>query len=617
MNRWLVLLAFCAATTAIAQSENRSNDAVEAVPTNPEREAFFGDLHLHTSYSFDAAASGTATTPDDAYRYALGEPVEYLGRMVRRHEPLDFLAVTDHAEYLGVAIEAADPAGRFAGTRWPRELATVAGDTIGFMRLFSPSAFRGAAPPIAELATESVIATHWQQVVVAAERHYRPGTFTTLVAYEWSPMPAGAHLHRNVIFRGPAFPERPFSALDSPRPEDLWSYVEGLRARGIDAVLIPHNSNMSQGLMFAPVDSNGYPMTPEYATRRQRNERLVEIAQNKGTSETRPEFGATDEFASFELLTQPAEAGSDPAGGHVREALARGLEIEQTIGVNPFRFGLIGGSDFHSGVSATEEDNFTGALGRSDDMNDAGAMLTEVNPVAGAPATVFSAGAMTGIWAESNTREALFAALARREAFATSGTRIRVRLFAGDDYPDDLVERRDWVAHAYAHGVPMGADIPRRRSADRTRPMKLLVHAMKDPRGANLDRIQIIKVWQDAGTARTAIFDVAWSGDRAADPRTGRVPAVGNSVDLATATYRNEIGAAQLGVVWTDRAFDPDVPAIYYARVLEIPTPRWSTYLAVRNGLPLSVAVPPTIQERAWTSPVFYSPSQPDGRDGR
>jgi hypothetical protein len=361
------------------------------------------------------------------------------------------------------------------------------------------------------------------------------------------------------------------------------------------------------------VDSNGDPMTSEYATRRQRNERLVEIAQNKGTSETRPEFGATDEFAGFELLTQAAEAGSDPAGGHVREALARGLEIEQAIGVNPFRFGLIGGSDFHSGVSATEEDNFTGALGRADDMNDASAMLTEVNPVAGAPATVFSAGAMTGIWAERNTREALFAALARREAFATSGTRIRVRLFASDDYPDDLVERRDWVAQAYAHGVPMGGDIPRRQSADRSRPMKLLVHAIKDPRGANLDRIQIIKIWQDAGTARTAVFDVVWSGDRAADPRTGRLPAVGNSVDLATATYRNEIGAAQLGVVWTDRAFDPDVPAIYYARVLEIPTPRWSTYLAVRNGLPLSVAVPPTIQERAWTSPVFYSPARRPG----
>lgn len=603
MRFWILLVGLFAAGAALGQADR-------VVPTaatpNPDREALFGDLHLHTGFSFDAIASGTQTTPEDAYRYALGEAVEYMGRPVRRREPLDFLAVTDHAEYLAVPYDAADPNGLFGGTRWPAAIAAVESDTLRYMQLFSPSGFRGTAPVIAELATAPIIMSNWQREIAAAERYNQPGRFTTLVAYEWSPMPGGAHLHRNVIFRGPNYPERPFSALDSQRPEDLWSYVEALRGRGIDSVLIPHNPNMSQGLMFATTDSNGDPITREYAARRLANERLVEIAQNKGTSETRPEFGTPDEFASFELLTLPAEANADPAGGYVRQALARGLEIEAATGVNPFRFGLIGSSDFHSGVSSTEEDNFPGALGRSDDMQRPAEVLNDVNPVAGAPATIFSAGALTGVWAEANTREAIFAALQRREAFATSGTKIRVRLFAGWGYADDLLARRDWVRRAYADGLPMGADLP--RAPRRGQPLKIVVYATRDPNGANLDRVQIVKIWRENGAAREAVLDVAWSGDRVPEAGSDRLPSVGNSVDLATATYSNTIGAAQLGVVWTDEDFDPDVPAIFYARVLEIPTPRWSTYLAVRNGLPLPQGVPAILQERAWTSPVFYSP---------
>jgi hypothetical protein len=603
LRHYGVLIAIWLASSVHAQV---SDDDAAGVPSNPDREAFFGDMHLHTAFSFDAIASGTRTTPDDAYRYARGEAVEYLGRSVRRRRPLDFLAVTDHSEYLGVPFDATDPDGPFAGTSWPDTIADVEGDTLGYMRLFSPSAFRGTAPPIEELRTESLVTSNWQREIDAAERYNEPGRFTTLVAYEWSPMPGGAHLHRNVIFRGPNYPDRPFSSLDSQRPEDLWSYVEALRERGIDSVLIPHNSNMSQGLMFATTDSAGDPITREYAMRRLTNERLVEIAQNKGTSETRPEFGAPDEFANFELLSLAAEAGADPAGGYVRHALARGLEIEAAIGINPFRFGLIGSSDFHSGVSATEEDNFTGALGRSDDMQHPAQILTEINPVARAPATVFSAGAITGVWAHSNTREAIFAALKRREAFATSGTRMRVRLFAGTGLTDDFVERPDWVAAAYAQASPMGADLPRIANTDG--PLQIAVHATRDPDGANLDRIQIVKIWREDGEAHEAVFDVAWSGDRAPDPATGRLPPVGNSVDLTTAGYTNTIGAAQLGAVWTDADFDASVPAIYYARVLEIPTPRWSTYLAVRNDQPLPEDVSPTLQERAWTSPVFYDP---------
>jgi hypothetical protein len=474
------------------------------------------------------------------------------------------------------------------------------------MGIFSASAFRGVAPAIPEFVAQPLLNDIWQGVIDAAQRHYRPGQFTTFVAFEWSPMPDGAHLHRNVIFRGPEYPQRPFSALDSQRPEDLWDYAELLRARDIDSVLIPHNPNMSQGLMFAGEDSRGDPITREYAERRIANERLVEIAQNKGTSETRPEFGAPDEFAAFELIDLATERGADPAGGHVRQALARGLEIEAATGANPFRFGFIGSTDSHSGLATTEEDNFAGALGRSDDMSDPQMVLAQVNPVAGAPAAIFSAGALTGLWAEENTRESLFAAMQRREAFATSGTRIHVRLFAGRDFPADLLQRPDWVQRAYASGYPMGADMP----GDSTplRPMQLAVQAVKDPGGASLDRIQIIKVWLEDGRVREVIHDVAWSGARVPDPQTGILPALGSTVDTTTATYSNSIGAVELATLWTDPDFDATQAAVYYARVLEIPTPRWSTHLAVQHGLPLPDSVPASIQERAWTSPVYYTP---------
>jgi len=576
-----------------------------AQPEPESRSAWFGDLHLHTSYSFDAAASGTATTPDDAYRYARGEAVQYFGRTVRRNTPLDFLAVTDHSEYLGVATQAADPAGVFAATDWPRRLADLGENTIGYMRVFSASAFAGTDSVIAEFDTAQIRKDNWQREIEAAEQFNNPGVFTTFVAYEWSPMPGGAHLHRNVIFKGPDYPEQPFTAFDSRRPEDLWTYAEQHRDRGIDSLLIPHNSNMSQGLMFAAVDSEGEPITGAYARRRQQNERLVEIVQNKGTSETRPEFAPADEFAGFELLTLAAETDADPAGGYVRPALARGLAVEAATGVNPFRFGLIGSTDFHSGVSGTEEDNFSGALGRSDDIGNPRNVLETINPVARAPATIFSAGGLTGLWAESNTRESLFAALQRREAFATSGTRIQVRLFAGN-FPAGTIDAADWVARGYALGVPMGA-ILRQDSIGDAAPT-FLIHATKDPDGANLDRAQIVKIWLEEGEPREAVFDAVWAGDRAPDPLTGRLPSIGSTVDVSTASYSNTIGAGQLHGQWRDPSFNKDQPSVYYVRVLEIPTPRWSTYLAVRNGLELSEAVPAELRERAWSSPIFYEP---------
>lgn len=609
MTRLSVLVPVLLACSAPAQmafaQQGEAAGGAQSAPAS--RQALFGDLHLHTAFSFDAIASGTQTTPIDAYLYALGEPVEYMGRTVQRQRPLDFLAVTDHAEYLGIPYEASRAEGMLAGSSWAQQIAAVEEDTLAYMRLFSGSAFRGTEEPINELLSGRLILSLWQRQIDIAERFYNPGEFTTLVGYEWSPMPGGAHLHRNVIFRGPAYPSFPFSALDSSAPEDLWTHVETLRRRGVDSVLIPHNPNLSQGLMFASSDSYGEPITREYAQRRLANERLVEITQIKGTSETLPGVGAPDEFAGFEILRLDSEADADPTGGYLRPALGRGLEIEAATGVNPFRFGFVGSSDFHSGTSATEEDNFTGALGRADDIANPEMVLTEINPITNTPATVFSASGLTGVWAETNTRESIFAALKRREAFATSGTHIRVRLFAGWELGDDLFASDRGIEGAYSDGFPMGADITPQQG-NSVEPLRLAVQALKDPLGANLDRVQIIKVWLENGVAQEAIHEVAWSDGRTPDPATGQLPAVGNSVDLATASYDNTIGAASLTAVWTDEDFDADVPAIYYARVLEIPTPRWSTYLAVANGMPVSGDVPATIQERAWTSPVFYTP---------
>jgi hypothetical protein len=590
--RTIIIAALLAAQAAAAQ---------EAKP--PVRNVYFGDLHLHTSMSFDAATSQVRTMPEDSYRFALGEPVEYFGRTVQRKARLDFLAVTDHAEYLGAATEAADPNGRFAGTDWPRLVGDLR-DLRAAMSRFSNSGFKGQKPQLQEFLDESYIRSNWQRQIDAAEKFYQPGKFTTFVAYEWSATPDNFHLHRNVIFRGPKYPQRPFSALDSMKPEDLWRFVEAQRNLGMESLLIPHNSNLSGGLLFEYTDSDGNPISRSYAEARARNEPLVEITQNKGTSETRPEFSPTDEFAGFELLA--GIHGQDARGGYVRQGLARGLEVRSRVGVNPFQYGLVGGTDFHSGISAGEESNFPGGLGSGDTHEVPAKTLNDVNPILGAPVTTLSAGGLTGVWAEENTRESIFDALKRKEAFATSGTRIAVRLFAGWDYPRGITRRPNWVSEAYAAGVPMGADIP--VAGARKQSPRFLVQALKDPDGANLDRIQIVKVWYQDGQSHERVYDIVWSGNRKPDARTGRLPEVGNTVRAESATYENSIGAAQLIGEWQDPQFDPKVPALYYARVLEIPTPRWPTYLAAENKLPLPKGVSASIQERAWSSPVFYQP---------
>lgn len=590
---------------AAADAAGQRLDIDPAVPVHPLRQVYFGDLHLHTANSFDAAWAGVRTTPADAYRHAKGFPIDYLGNQIQRKAPLDFLAVTDHSEYMGVVMGLINKDSDFEDTNWFQTMGE--GNQAEISRIMG-SGFSGRGGTFNELNSDRIKRSNWQRVIDAANQANQPGKFTAIVGYEWSETPGGSHFHRVVLFRGPTYPDAPFSALDSRDPMDLWRYADANRARGIDSVLIPHNPNLSDGLQFSLNMPDGNPMTREYAEAKARNEKLVEITQIKGTSETRPELSPDDEFAGFEVIDHfVGQRTGRLEGSYVRQALTNGFAIAERVGVNPYRFGFEGGSDYHSGASSTEEDNFPGALGNNDSQSreNAPALLTENNSVLRQPTAVLSASGITGVWAEQNTREAIFAAFQRREVYATSGPRIQVRMFGGWDYAAGLVNSSRWLATAYAQGVPMGGDLPRAPAGNRA--PRFLLQALKDPDGANLDRIQVIKVWRRNGQDHEKVYDAVWSGDRRANA-SGKLPAVGNTVDPATATYANTIGAAQLTGEWADPDFDPAVPAAYYARVIEIPTPRWTTHLSVEQNLPLTTAREPSLQERAWTSPIFYTP---------
>ncbi len=595
-------LASCAGGDGAGEPANvdATEPQVQVALDPGDRVVLFGDLHLHTSYSLDAAGEfGVETLPDDAYRFAKGEAVEYNGQMVRRHAPLDFLAVTDHAEYLGNVRLAA---------RGELDLPRYILSKIGFKAppedpFANPSLAGLMGEDVAGLNDPALVQGHWMDIVDAAQRHNQPGRFTALVGFEYSPtfLDTGTSLHRNVIFRGPNYPVVPFGATDSMHPEALWAYAESNRAAGIDSLMIPHNPNLSGGASFALEDSYGEPIGPEYAELRRRNEPLAEITQKKGTSETRPELSPDDPFADFE----PYGNTSNPkVGSYLRPALMRGMELAEITGLNPYEFGFVGASDYHSGISASEEDNFPGALGTSDDQANPARVLYRQDPLFGGTLAVLGASGITGVWADANTREAIFDALRRRETFATSGPRMRVRMFGGWNDPSSFAHGADWAREAYRWGVPMGGLLP--AMAARSEP-NFVVQAVKDPLSGNLDRAQIVKLWREGGQSHEKIYDVAWSDGRAirAD---GSLEPVGNMVDTATATWTNDIGSEELFATWADPDFDPSQQAIYYARVLEIPTPRWSTYLAVRNNMALTDSTPSSLQERAWTSPIFYRP---------
>jgi hypothetical protein len=555
----------------------------------------------------DAFAFGTRTTPEDSFKFAMGEPVEYFGRQWKRAAPLDFLAVTDHAEYLGTVRESINPNGPFAKTEWYTAM-TSSDPKVGAQAFTKLLGSTMVNKPIPEFNNPELLKSAWEKYSAIPDKYYKPGKFTTFVGFEWTSMPGAQNLHRCVIFadKGAAMP---FTAFESVDPEELWRYLEGQRKLGLDVIAVPHNGNVSNGLMFNTKDLSGKPLTRDYAERRMANEPLAEIMQAKGQSDTDPALSPSDEFANFEIwkyLLDGKALAKSATGSYLRQAYGVGQELQAKLGLNPFKYGIEGGTDFHSGIDTTEASNYAGSHGSQD--NDPRTVVTATKSVGGEPPVSLSSGGLTGVWAEENTRESIFAAFKRKETFGTSGVRIKVRMFAGWKYPGDLTKNSAWVKTAYSDGVPMGGDLA--APSGKGGPTFLL-HAVKDPQSGNLDRIQIIKITTKNGKSQEKVYDAVWSGDRKPDPKTGKVPAVGNTVDVKTATYTNNIGATELLGEWTDPSFDPDAYATYYARVLEIPTPRWSTYWAAKLNLPPNPTVPAPVQERAWTSPVWYTPAKP------
>ncbi len=608
---FLVLLMSCSESD-VNKAKNSTTGTISkpatddsAILKNPQNNAYFGDLHVHTSWSFDAFAYNTRTSPDDAYRYGKGEMIDHVGgqKIQLRGGALDFMAVTDHAEYLGVMkhfLESDHPLSK-------HELAkkVLSEDFASSIEAFSAigTTIR-TGKPIEELLAGDIVKTVWKEIIEAAERHNEPRKFTTFIGYEWTSIPDRQNQHRNVIFRSANVPDYPFSAFDSQIPEDLWTYLETARNNGMEALAIPHNANKSDGKMYQLVDSNGNPIDAEYSRRRMSNEPINEVIQVKGQSETHPTLSMNDEFADFEIAPYliATEIIGEIDGSYARQAFRNGLVMEQKDGFNPYKFGMIGASDTHNSGAPVEEDRYFGKIGVVDHTPESRLDDESIGD------DFWSAAGLAGVWAASNTREALFDAMKRKEVFATSGPRMKVRFFAGWDYDEDILQSENWVERAYESGVPMGGDIS--RSNDQDSP-DFLVWAVKDANNANLDRVQIIKAWVDReGNSHEKVYDVAWSAGREIDESTGKLSSIGTSVDLETVTYTNSIGAVELKSLWQDPDFDVDLYAMYYVRALEIPTPRWSTYDAKALGIDPPEHVPSTIQERAISSPIWYQPTE-------
>lgn len=624
-NRWWIAFGTVAVVIVALAA------CVSSASAQPRRQLLWGDTHLHTSNSFDAYLNRNMTSdPDTAFRFAKGLPVvhPFHRARVRIDTPLDFLVVSDHAEYLGVIrhiVERGIPTedlGFFDRIRaWYAErwLRGVIEDDTGMAAFRSflpkPSSVEEAAkhPPEQKIpAAAAMSKTIWQEAIETADAHNQPGVFTALIGWEWSSIPAGANLHRVVFTNADAATAsgiRPWSAVDSMYPVDLWNWLdETSRRTGAEFVAIPHNSNLSKGYMFGETLLGGQAYTEELAEIRARWEPVVEVTQIKGDSETHPELSPDDPFADFETyghyIQNDAPAYEVKAGDYVRSALLRGLAIEEKIGFNPYQFGMIGSTDSHTGLSSAEEPNFWGKMARDSTPE---SKRDSRGGKDGANGWSMSAAGLAAVWAEENTRDAILDAFRRREVYATTGPRIEVRVFAGWDFSEADLRASSIAEAGHARGVPMGS---RLEAGPEGAAPTFLLHAVKDPLRAHLDRIQVIKGWIDAeGRTHERVYDVAWSGDRNPDTE-GRIAPVGNTVDPKTARYENTIGSPELVAVWRDPGFDPRVSSFYYTRTLEIPTPRHSLYDAVALGLdPEETSHPMAIQERAYTSPIWYRPS--------
>ena len=581
----------------------------------------WGDTHLHTTYSPDAGFVGNVRlTPADAFSFARGDELEaHNGMRVRLNQPLDFLVVSDHASYLGLvpSIRNADSLllSTEYGRRWyemfqtgPKGAYDAALEAIG-------SIARGEEL----IRSDDIKRSVWDYITETADQYNDPGRFSAFIGYEWTSMPDGGNnLHRVVIFKGDASEARqivPFSAFDSQNPEDLWAFLAEYEKRsGGQVMAIAHNGNVSNGLMFSDKDFDGNPLTRVYAKTRIRWEPLYEVTQMKGDGETHPLLSPNDEFADYETWDKGNLLGTAPKEErmlkyeYARSALAIGLRLEAELGVNPFKFGLIGSTDAHTSLATAEEDNQWGKitlLEPSAHRFEHDIVRSDTFPELSTVGWEQAASGYAAVWAKENTREAIFEAMQRRETYATTGSRLTVRFFAGWDFVAEDASTRFPGDIGYAKGVPMGGDLT--NGPDGAAP-SFLVAAARDPYSGNLDRIQIVKGWLDAeAKIHEQVYDVAWAGDR--EPGAdGKLAPIGSTVDVAKATWTNTIGAPELITVWTDPDFDPAERAFYYARVIEIPTPRWTAYDAAYFGVEMPDKVPMTTQERAYTSPIWYTP---------
>ena len=619
----IIGLMFSATVIAQTEDENYSPNADLAYPDL----LLFGETHLHSALSADAGGGGTSLMPADVYRFARGEQVtSNTGQQAKLGRPYDFIALTEHTDGMGSITDIlrgapnimADEQGRKYHEEFNAGGERARQASYDLIKQFS----QGTLSPALNYQPGNPGYTRtWETLVHTAEDFNEPHRFTTLIAYEWTSLIAGNNLHRNVIFRDG--PERTLQMepmtmtppYGSPNPRDLWKWLQNYEDKtGGKVLAIPHNGNLSNGIMFPLQDdfADGAPFDQSYAETRQKWERLVEVGQTKGDSETHPNLSPDDEFADYESwdwanldLTQK-KTPEMMAGEYTRSALKRGLSFQKQLGVNPYKMGFVGGSDIHTGLTTADDNNFFGAFAWMEPDPGRATMVAKKNDDLGISykGWQYATPGPTAVWAHANTREAIFDAMQRRETYATTGPRIRVRFFGGYGFDDSDIKQRDIASVGYAKGVPMGGDLP---AADGESP-SFIIAALRDPDGANLDRVQVIKGWlDDNGVSQEKVYDVAWSGDRKFSG-DGKLPPVGDTVDLSVPTWTNTIGAPELSVHWQDPDFDASTMAFYYVRVLEIPTPRWTAYDQVRYGLDLPDEIRLKTQERAYTSPIWYSP---------
>ena len=592
-------------------------------PATPEfpREAYWGDTHVHTGWSADAGMDGAITTPEDAYRFALGETVKSnTGMDAKLERPFDWFLVSDHSDGMGTINEIVAGNEEMMQDetlrRWGEALASGDEERAAAAKseLIIMQSEERLPPAVMD---PKWMASAWEKTIEAAEKFYEPGEFTTFIAYEWTVNAGGGdNLHRNVIYRDGADragTRLPLTTFETQDPEDLWAWMASYEEEtGGRLLAIPHNGNLSNGRMFEEQRFDGSPMTADWAEQRNRYERLYEVTQIKGQSESHPYLSPNDEFASWDLwdrgnlILNPKPDGEDDYQyEYWREALKSGLRLENELGTNPFQYGANAATDTHTGLSTAEENNFFGKFKTLEPSNpDRWNFPLIEGPTDSYWGWEQAASGVMAVWATENTREAIWDAMYRRETYATTGPRIGLRFFAGFDYADADLEG-DIAANGYARGVPMGGSLS---AAPEGAAPSFLVVAMKDPEGANLDRVQVVKGWVDAsGETQETIYDIAWSDDRVPG-EDGKLPAVGDTVNLDDATYANTIGAGELKAVFTDPDFDPTLKAVYYVRVLEIPTPRWTLYDKVNLGAEPDDEVPLVHQERAFSSPIWYTP---------